>query len=118
MPHKRKGKEKMIDLDEYINNSIQIKFDGEIYDILEPTIKTVMQVDKNESDINEKNKYEKDIETARILMNHNSQGRVFTTEEIRGISLEGLTILISEIARMRVNADKNPNLESQSQTER
>lgn len=108
----------MLDLDKYMNNSIRIKLNGEVYDILEPTVKMVMEVNKNESDINKNNKHEKNVETARILMNHNVQGRVFTTEEIKAIPLEGLVMLLAEISSMRVKADADPNLKSQSQTEK
>lgn len=108
----------MLDLDKYINNSIGIKLNGEVYDILEPTVRMNMEVDRIESDMTRENLNEKRLEVAEVLMNHNKQGATFTKEELKDIPFEALSMVIAEIAMLRLKAEKDPNSESQSQTER
>ena len=108
----------MLDLDKYINNSMKIKLKGVEYDILEPTIGMNMEVNRIESDLNENNLHEKRLETAKLLMDHNRQGKVFTMEELKEIPFEALSMVIAEIALFRLKADQDPNSESQSRTEK
>lgn len=108
----------MLDLDKYINNSIKIKFHGEVYDILEPSIMMNMEIDRIESDLTRKNLHKKRIEVAVLLLNNNKQGKHFTDAELKTIPFEGLSRLIAEIAVFRLEADSDPNLESQSQMEK
>lgn len=108
----------MLDLDKYIDNSMKIKVLGKVYDILEPTIAMNMQIDKIENDLNESNMHQKRIDVAKILMDHNRQGKRFTEDELKQIPFEGLTRLLAEIALFRLKADEDPNLKSQSQMEK
>lgn len=108
----------MLNLDNYIENSMKIQLMGKEYDILEPSIGMVMELDKIEEGINEKNLHQKRLESARMLLNHNRQGKVFTDEELMKIPFEGLSRLLAEVALFRLEADHDPNSESQSQTER
>lgn len=108
----------MLDLDKYINNSIKIKMNGEVYDILEPTIAMNMEINRIEEDLTSENLHEKRIETAKLLMSNNRQGKEFTKEELKKIPFEALSAAIAEIAFMRLKADKDPNSKSQSQMER
>lgn len=108
----------MLDLDRYINNSIKIKLLGKEYDILEPTMEMVMQVDRIEKDLTAENIHAKRIETALLLLNHNKQKKVFKEEELKKIPFEGITRLIAEISILRADAEKDPNLKSQSRKEK
>lgn len=108
----------MLDLDKYINNSIKIKLHGEVYEILEPSIMMNMELDKIESDLTRKNLHQKRIETALLLLNHNKQGKHFTEAELKTIPFEGLSRLIAEIAVFKLEAESDPNSESQSQMEK
>lgn len=108
----------MLDLDKFINNSIKIKVLGEVYDILEPTLGMNMEIDKIESDLDEKNVYQKRIDVVKMLMNHNKQEKVFTDEELKKIPFEGIARILAEISLLRLNADKDPNLESRSLEEK
>lgn len=108
----------MLDLDKYINNSIQIKLFGKVYDILEPTVAMTMEVTRLEEDLDAENQHEKRIESAILLLNHNKQGKKFTKEEISALPFEALTRVIAEVALLRLKADKDPNCESRSQTEK
>lgn len=107
----------MLDLDKYINNSMEIRLKGKVYDILEPTIGMNMELNRIEADLNEDNMHEKRIEAARLLMDHNRQGKKFSAEELKQIPFEGLTQVLAEIALFRLKADADPNSESQSPTE-
>lgn len=107
----------MLDLDQYINNSMKIKLNGKEYDILEPTIGMNMELSRIEADLDENNMHEKRIEAAMMLMNHNRQGKKFSVDELKKVPFEGLTRVLAEIALFRLQADSDPNLESQSQTE-
>lgn len=96
----------MLDLDKYINNSVRIKIFGEELDILEPNVQMVMQVDKIESDQEEK---ENALEIALLFLNHNKQGRTFTKEQLRKIPLEAIYHLNLEISTLRYKAEEDPN---------
>ena len=63
----------MLDLDRYINNSIQIKLFGEEYDVLEPTIKMIMEMNRIESDLTEENMHKKRLEAGVLLLSYNLQ---------------------------------------------
>lgn len=105
----------MLDLDKYINNSIQIKLFGAEYDVLEPTIKMTMEVDRIESDLTKENLHKKRLETGVLLLSHNKQGRIFTEEELSELPFEALTRVLAEITVLRLKADADPNSASQSQ---
>lgn len=108
----------MLNLDDYINNSMKICLFGKEYDILEPSIGMVMELDKIENGINENNLHQKRLESAVLLLNHNKQGKLFGIEELKQIPFEGLSRLLAELSLFRLGAEQDPNSESQSQTEK
>ncbi|MCI6468124.1 MAG: hypothetical protein MSA90_22000 [Faecalicatena sp.] len=99
----------MLDLDQYINNSIKVKLMGQEYDILEPTIGMVMQINRIEKDLNEGNMHQKRIEAAKVLMSYNKQNKIFTDRELEQIPFEGLSRVLAEISLLRLKADADPN---------
>lgn len=108
----------MLDLDKYINNSLKVKVFGEEYDVLEPTLEILIKTTCIEADMTQENKYEKQLQTAELLLNHNKQGKEFGKEELKKLPYEALVRLIAEIAILRLKAETDPNLKSQSQTEK
>lgn len=108
----------MLDLDKYINNSMKIKVLGKEYDILEPTIGMNIELNRIEEDLSESNMHQKRIEAAKLLMDHNKQGKHFTEDELKQIPFEGLTRVLAEIALFRLKADEDPNSKSRSRTEK
>ncbi len=108
----------MLNLDDYINNTMKVQMFGEEYDIFEPSIGTVMELDKIETDINQKNLHKKRLESAKLLLDNNRQGKVFSTDELKKIPFEGLSRLLAEISLFRLKADQDPNSESQSRMEK
>lgn len=108
----------MLDLDKYIDNSVRIKLFGEEYDVLEPTMEMVMQVDKIEKDVNEKNVNDKRIEIFLLFVNHNKQRVTFTKEDVYKIPFEAVVNTIGEISALRYEAEADPNSSSQSRKEK
>ena len=106
----------MLDLDKYINNSLKIKVFGEEYDVLEPTLEMLMKTARIEADMTQENKYEKQLQTAELLLNHNKQGKEFGKDELKKLPYEALVRLIAEIFLLKAETD--PNLKSKSQTEK
>lgn len=108
----------MLDLDKYINNSMQIRLFGQEYDILEPTIKMIMEINRIESDLTEENMHKKRLEAGVLLLSHNRQGKKFTEEELSEMPFEALTRVLAKISLLRLKADSDPNSGSQSQKEK
>ncbi len=108
----------MLDIDKYINNSIQIRLFGEEYDILEPTIKMIMEMNRIESNLTEENMHKKRLEAGVLLLSYNRQGKKFTEDELARMPFEALTRVLAEISLLRLKADSDPNSESRSRTEK
>lgn len=108
----------MLDLDKYINNSIQIRLFGEEYDILEPTIKMIMEMNRIESNLTEEDMHKKRLEAGVLLLSYNRQGKEFTEDELAKMPFEALTRVLAEISLLRLKADSDPNSESRSRTEK
>ena len=108
----------MLDLDKYINNSIQIRLFGEEYDILEPTIKMIMEMNRIESNLTEDDMHKKRLEAGVLLLSYNRQGKEFTEDELAKMPFEALTRVLAEISLLRLKADSDPNFESRSRTEK
>ena len=88
----------MLDLDQYMNNSVKIKLFGKEYDVFEPTVGMILEMDQLEADLSEDNVYEKRIDACLLLINHNRQGREFTADEIKKLPLEAVIRLIAEVS--------------------
>ena len=108
----------MLDLDQYMNNSVKIKLFGKEYDVFEPTVGMILEMDQLEADLSEDNVYEKRIDACLLLINHNRQGREFTADEIKKLPLEAVIRLIAEVSALRLKADTDPNSESQFRKEK
>ena len=108
----------MLDLDQYMNNSVKIKLFGKEYDVFEPTVGMILEMDQLEADMSEDNVYEKRIDACLLLINHNRQGREFTADEIKKLPLEAVIRLIAEVSALRLKADTDPNSESQFRKEK
>jgi hypothetical protein len=100
----------VLDLDQYMNNSVKIKLFGKEYDVFEPTVGMILEMDQLEADLSEDNVYEKRIDACLLLINHNRQGREFTADEIKKLPLEA--------SALRLKADTDPNSESQFRKEK
>ena len=77
-----------------------------------------MKMKKIEENLTEDNLHEKRLEAGLLLLNHNKQKRKFTREELSALPFEALTRVTAEVALLRLKADKDPNSESRSRTEK
>ena len=59
-----------------MNNSVKIKLFGKEYDVFEPTVGMILEMDQLEADLSEDNVYEKQIDACLLLINHNRQGKM------------------------------------------
>ena len=101
-----------------MNNSVKLKLFGKEYDVFEPTVGMILEMDQLEADMSEDNVYEKRIDACLLLINHNRQGREFTADEIKKLPLEAVIRLIAEVSALRLKADTDPNSESQFRKEK
>lgn len=97
---------------------MKIKLFGKEYDVFEPTVGMILEMDQLEADLSEDNVYEKRIDACLLLINHNRQGREFTADEIKKLPLEAVIRLIAEVSALRLKADTDPNSESQFRKEK
>lgn len=99
----------MLDLDAYIDNSIEVKLSGETYHVKEATLGMLCQMDKIEADLDETNIREKRIEIALLLINNNKENKVFTKNDLDNVPFEGLMEFVNKICNMRLSVDNDPN---------
>lgn len=99
----------MLNLDSIVNQSEEVVVFGESVHVKQPSIRMHMQISEIEKDLNDSNIMQKRAEIAGILLNNNTEGRVFDRSEIEKLprsAVEALVILISE---MKIKADNDPN---------
>ena len=53
--------------------------------------------------------FEKRVDVAKLFLDHNRQGKIFSKKEITAIPFEGITQLLAEISTMRTKAENDPN---------
>lgn len=99
----------MLDLDKYMNNSIEIRLFNEKVDVLEPTVKMFMEVDSIEQDLTEENFREKRVEIAHLFLNHNKQKITYKKEAILDLPFEAINTLVETVCKMKYKADVDPN---------
>lgn len=105
----------MINLDRYLNNTVELIFMNETYHIREAGVGVLFAVRELEKDLSADNIYDKRVDTALLLMNSNTEGRVFKKEELMEIPFEGVEALVKELSGFRLKAENDPNLKSPSQ---
>ena len=108
----------MLDLDRYMNHSIEMKVFGKKLEILEPSFEMLMKVDELEKDLTSENLHERRLKTAELFLNHNKQGVKISQNDIKKLPFEAVSRLIAEVSAMRYEGDQNPNSGSQSQAEK
>ena len=99
----------MLDLDKYLKQSVEIKLNGEVIEILQPTAKMTKEIGKLEKDITEENYLEVKSKVALMLLNNNSSNKKFTIEEVDQIPYKLQDLVIHEITNMIYEAENDPN---------
>ncbi|MBB6622233.1 hypothetical protein [Clostridium gasigenes] len=99
----------MIDLDKYLKQSVDIKINGEIVEVLQPTARLTKEISKLEQKVTEENYLDTRGKTAHIILNNNASNRIFTMEEVDEIPFKLQDIIIKEITSLVYKADNDPN---------
>ncbi len=99
----------MLDLDKYINNSVEMKIHGEIIHVKQPSVLLIEKIDKIEETQTEDNVREKRLEIALLMLNYNEEEMVFTVEDLKEMTQEAVFKIIATIASLRYEAETDPN---------
>lgn len=100
----------MLDLDAIISKSYQIKINGDLINVNQPSVKMVREF--NSSMMNDS----EDIDIFAIqtdfalkLLNNNTSAKRFTKADIEKLPAEALGAIINVVANGVEEAEKNPN---------
>lgn len=99
----------MLDLDKYINNSVEMKIHGEIIHVKQPSVLLIEKIDKIEETQTEDNVREKRLEIALLMLNYNEEEMVFTVDDLKEMTQEAVSKIITTIASLRYEAETDPN---------
>ena len=69
--------------------------------------KKIWKIREQLEDLTEENLFEKRVDVAKLFLDHNRQGKIFSKKEITAIPFEGITQLLAEISTMRKKEDKD-----------
>lgn len=104
----------MLDLDKYMDQSIEVRIFGKTVHAKLPGIRIYNQIDVVEQDLDKENLPQKRLEVAKILLDNNKEGHVFELEELSELSVEAIESVVAEFAKLKMQADTDPNLKSPS----
>lgn len=104
----------MLDLDKYMDMSVEVKLFGKKVHVRQPGIRIYNQINELEKDLDKDNMPQKRMEVAKILLDNNKEGYTFEFDELSALSVDMIDMLIAEIAKMKIQADTDPNLRSPS----
>lgn len=99
----------MLDLDKYLKQSVDIKLNGEVIEILQPTARATKEISMLEKKVTEENYLETKSKIALIILNYNSAKKKFTMEQVDEIPFKLQEIIIKEVTSLVYKADNDPN---------
>lgn len=99
----------MLNLDKYLKQTVEIKLNNEVIEILQPTAKMTKEIGKLENCITEENYLEIKSKVALLLLNNNCSNKKFTLEEVDQIPYKLQDLITKEITNMIYKADNDPN---------
>lgn len=99
----------MLDLDKYLKQSVEVKINGEVIEILQPSARMTKEIGKLEKGITEENYLDIKSKVTYKLLNNNSLGKKFTIEEVDNIPFKLQDLITKEVTSMVYKADKDPN---------
>lgn len=99
----------MFDLDRYIYANEAMNVLGETVHVRQPSIGMWMEIHAIESDLNKDNLYEKRLEVAKKILDNNSDGRVFSMDELKALPRLAVEALVLHINQAKVKVDSDPN---------
>lgn len=99
----------MIDLDKYLKQSVEIKLNNKVIEVLQPTAKMTKEIGQLEKSMTEENYLETKSKIAHIVLNNNSSNVDFTLEDVDNIPYKLQDLIIKEVTGMIYKADNDPN---------
>lgn len=99
----------MLDLDKYLKQSVDIKLNGEVIEVLQPTARSTKEISRIEKKMTEENYLETRGKIAQIILSYNSAKKKFTMEQIDEIPFKLQEIIIKEVTSLVYKADNDPN---------
>ena len=99
----------MLDLDKYLDNSVEMRIGGEVIHVMQPTLRMIDKIDMIESDLTEDNIRGKQLETAVLFLNHNKEGRKFEKQDLCEWTIDAITKVITTMSILRYEAETDPN---------
>ena len=99
----------IIDIDEYIDKTIKVKFKGKTIDVKEPSARLTKQLIALEASITEENALDIHEETVMMILNNNKNDVEFTKEDIEDMPFKVQKIILRKIKTMRERIDTDPN---------
>lgn len=99
----------MLDLDKYLKQSVEIKLNGEVIEVLQPTAKMTKEIGRLEENITEENYLNIKSKVAHIILNNNNSKKEFTLDDIDNIPYKLQDLIIKEVTDMVYEAENDPN---------
>lgn len=106
----------MIDLNEYINKSVEVKLGKDLLHVKMPSIESMGKISELEKGlgVDVATDYGIKRKTAHLLLNDNQEGKEVTLDTVKKIPFNGIAKLTTEVFKLRVELEKDPNSKSQS----
>lgn len=106
----------MIDLNAYINKSVEIQLGDDLLHVKMPSVANMGRIAELEQGlgVDAASDYEIKQKTAHLLLNDNLEGKEIPMSIVEQIPLNGIMAVVTTIFRARVELEKDPNSESQS----
>lgn len=99
----------MFDLDRYVYASEAINVLGEKVNVRQPSIGLWMEIHAIEADLNKDNLYEKRLEVAKKILDNNTDGRIFSIDELKALPRTAVEALVLHINQAKAKVDNDPN---------
>lgn len=99
----------MLDLDKYLKQGVEVKINGEVIEILQPSARMTKEIGQLEKDITEENYLDIKSKVTYKLLNNNASGKKFTIDEVDKIPFKLQDLITKEVTSMIYKADNDPN---------
>ena len=99
----------MINIDDYLNIGVEVKINGEVIEVLQPTAKMTKEINKLEKEMNEENYLQIKSKITAMILNNNKQEKKFKDSDIDKLPYKLQDLIINEVTKFVYKADNDPN---------
>lgn len=99
----------MINLDKVIEQGVELQLSGKKVTVKQLTIKEDKEIDKLQSEMNDKNAYEKRKAMTLALINNNKEGIKFTDDDVDKIPIKLQVEIHNQINKFVYDLVSDPN---------